>query len=703
MPLSTAAPVICPPKRFLACFTLLIFLAVFPGKLPGQSPDSASTTQKRTLRSIPEIRAISRRDAGQYLEVRIQATVIFHDPLLQRTFISDGETSCFMRLSNKMLNNPPPIQIGDRIDIVGRTFDDGFFPYVIASEISATQPGEVPPPKSCTDEELMFPDTDAQWIEVRGKILSFLQFEQTPAFEIQVGGNIFRARFPATLPKADLLQRDLLHTEVRLQAVAATRYNSDWQMTERHLWVPSRGNVIRTAPEKPRGEIPGSTAAEILTRNTDPKKPVRILGTVLHFDPENGAYIRTSNGSLLVKVYLDEALQIGDQVEFLGYPLVSDLRPILKAFEVVRKGTGPEPDAVEFDPSQKPPQRLHMDLVRIRGTLLDTTRAARGWTIRVKTGDQSVDVFIGPQAKIRETFVPGAFVQTTGICTVYGPRSLRSPRPIDGILLQTRNPGDIHILSPAPWWNAKRLGWASGIASAGVLAMLLWSFLLRRKVKIQTDLIAHQIQREAIFSERERIAGDWHDTFEQQLMGISLLLDHASSLPPEKPALLEKDLQLAKRILSLCRRESRATIRDLAAISGENKDLCDAITETVTPIAQSAGIFLQIATEGPAPPAHSHVAYHLLRIITEAVANAAKHANPSQITVSLRALERTLELQVTDDGSGFGETEIPSRQSGHFGLASMDQRTRKLGGQLLIESAPNCGTCITVTLPFPSA
>jgi signal transduction histidine kinase len=90
------------------------------------------------------------------------------------------------------------------------------------------------------------------------------------------------------------------------------------------------------------------------------------------------------------------------------------------------------------------------------------------------------------------------------------------------------------------------------------------------------------------------------------------------------------------------------------------------------------------------------------RIVQEALANAARHSGAPQARVSITRGDGRLTVVVADEGRGFDLAEVP--ESG-IGLAGMLERSRLLGGQLSIESAPDAGTRVTVSLStvLPSA
>ena len=83
------------------------------------------------------------------------------------------------------------------------------------------------------------------------------------------------------------------------------------------------------------------------------------------------------------------------------------------------------------------------------------------------------------------------------------------------------------------------------------------------------------------------------------------------------------------------------------------------------------------------------------RISQEAVNNAIKHADPRNITISLRRTRSAVVLQVTDDGKGIGGKT--SRKG--MGLQIMQHRANVIGGSLTVESQKGRGTTVTCTLP----
>ena len=87
----------------------------------------------------------------------------------------------------------------------------------------------------------------------------------------------------------------------------------------------------------------------------------------------------------------------------------------------------------------------------------------------------------------------------------------------------------------------------------------------------------------------------------------------------------------------------------------------------------------------------------LYRVTQEALNNIVKHANASEVDVKLRAENGQLILEISDNGIGFDTSQ---KFPGHLGLQSMNERMAHVGGTFTLESVPNRGTRICVTMPI---
>jgi len=152
-------------------------------------------------------------------------------------------------------------------------------------------------------------------------------------------------------------------------------------------------------------------------------------------------------------------------------------------------------------------------------------------------------------------------------------------------------------------------------------------------------------------------------------------------------------------------REMRSLLLALRPAALEEADLGGAIAGVCRAYSERLGIPVRPELELPGPGATAlpaAVEHAVLRVTQEAVANAARHAGPDQVTVRLQADGRRVELEVADDGRGFDVAARLAEGSG-LGMRTMRDRVTELGGRLTIDSAPGAGTRVRANFPLREA
>jgi signal transduction histidine kinase len=191
----------------------------------------------------------------------------------------------------------------------------------------------------------------------------------------------------------------------------------------------------------------------------------------------------------------------------------------------------------------------------------------------------------------------------------------------------------------------------------------------------------------AALEERRRLARELHDGLAQELAFIatqSRWLARQDGAPNQMDPLVVA----AERALD----ESRSAISALTRPLDEPLDA--ALAQAAEDVAGRVGVRLRLdLDEGIEVPVAMREG--LVRIVREAVTNTARHGNASFVTVQLSG-SAGVRLSVGDDGIGFDPAERDGRG---FGLTSMRERARALGGDLSITSAPGAGTTIEVVIP----
>jgi len=197
-----------------------------------------------------------------------------------------------------------------------------------------------------------------------------------------------------------------------------------------------------------------------------------------------------------------------------------------------------------------------------------------------------------------------------------------------------------------------------------------------------------KIESLTLQNERQRMARELHDTLAQGVAGLVLQLEaikaHLKANRTERAsAIVEQSITRARSTLA----ESRAAIDNLRAVPVH---VADVVREQVEHFKQSTGVTCDLdisVTENQLSP---EVIDHAMNILSELLTNISRHAQASKVKVSFSIQNKTLELEVRDNGKGF---DVKQETKGHYGLVGMHERARLTGGMLSIESDLN-GTCV---------
>lgn len=213
--------------------------------------------------------------------------------------------------------------------------------------------------------------------------------------------------------------------------------------------------------------------------------------------------------------------------------------------------------------------------------------------------------------------------------------------------------------------------------------------------------LEQETRTSATLAERNRLAGEIHDSLEQGFTGLTLQLETTASFatcPPE----VKSGLAVALNMVAFSRNEVRHAVRDMHSPMLASADLEMALKHIITQVAPTPE-YATIKREGAPRRLSSTIEHHLLRIAQEAIANAVKHAGASHLEIVLSFRETEVQLEIRDDGRGFEPAAILNGGIGHFGLPSFRGRASKIGGTVNIASRPGAGTRITVCVPVETA
>lgn len=215
---------------------------------------------------------------------------------------------------------------------------------------------------------------------------------------------------------------------------------------------------------------------------------------------------------------------------------------------------------------------------------------------------------------------------------------------------------------------------------------------LHENAGLHAQLVA-QARESGAQDERQRLAGEIHDTLAQGLAGIITQLqaaERSASLRGETEEHVARALRLARSSLT----EARRSVQALVPQELGRAHLPDALRTLTERWSQDQGISAQIEVTGTREPLSPAIEVSLFRVAQESLTNVAKHADASRVGVTLSYTGPEVLLDVRDDGRGFAEGAGTG-----FGLTSMRQRIRGVGGHVEVQSAPGEGTSVSARVP----
>ena len=222
---------------------------------------------------------------------------------------------------------------------------------------------------------------------------------------------------------------------------------------------------------------------------------------------------------------------------------------------------------------------------------------------------------------------------------------------------------------------------------------------LARRISSDNEERARELlglrEQRAQSDERARIAREVHDSLGHALVSSILRLELAARLvsrdPPEAEKLLREEIP-ALRAAWNEGRDLAFHLRPWEAVE-EGESLPDLLRRHSARFAERTGLRVALKVTGECTTPRSAVAFALTRIAQEALTNAARHAQATEVTITLAChSDGRLECAIQDNGRGFEA----QKQAWGVGLQSMQERAEALGGEFRVDSAAGRGTTITV-------
>lgn len=216
----------------------------------------------------------------------------------------------------------------------------------------------------------------------------------------------------------------------------------------------------------------------------------------------------------------------------------------------------------------------------------------------------------------------------------------------------------------------------------------------------QALMKADDAKQAAILEERNRMAGELHDTLAQSFTGISLQIEAAKPLLGQTSPAVSRILDHLKVLAETGLAAARQSVWALYPATAINTDLAQLLYESLEAMSRNTTTQIEVNVHGTPYLLPAFLSMNLLRIGQEALTNALKHSQAQAITIDLTydnsPTGQGVLLNISDNGCGFTPPRSLDAMNGGFGLLSMSERCNRIGAQLSIISAPGEGTRILV-------
>jgi signal transduction histidine kinase len=232
----------------------------------------------------------------------------------------------------------------------------------------------------------------------------------------------------------------------------------------------------------------------------------------------------------------------------------------------------------------------------------------------------------------------------------------------------------------------------------GRLAMI---YDITEKKRAQQEFLKQQWQL-AVIDERERMARDLHDNM-GQVMGFINFQTQAirQELVNEGIELVSDKLDQLIKVTQNTHAQIREYISSIRTSVNTERDFITSLKNDITNFEQQTGlpVILDIPDGLAEKEFNSTVMVNIQNIIREAMNNIRKHAHANVVRISFHMDKNQMIVSIVDDGRGFNMIKSDYTVKNKFGLDIMRERAALIGGSVNIESAPNKGSRIMISVP----
>lgn len=674
--------------------TNVLLQCVFYREFPRVPDDGAKRLPR--LNSADQVKRLTRAEAQLGYPVKLQGVVTA--VLDTSFFLRDSTGGIYSRWRPSSFDHD--LRMGDSWEIEGVTSAE-FSPYVAVARATFLSRGNLPEPLRPSWDRLWNGSLDTEYVEVQGVVI---EIESNLLTLFTTSGRI-RVQMLDMQPQ---LLAHCLNALVRIRGCVNVGRDIVTQQID-FGQIGLFNSQISVEEEAPTHlfDLPLKRASELLYYDYRAAAfhRVRIAGQILHeshgtcflLDGTNSLRFVSANGAAKVK------LEIGDQVEVVGFPELGDRSPVLREAVARRMGHEALAPALPLEEATLWNKKYDGRRVSIQARLINSETDRPEQILELQVGSRRFNCRLEMRRGKLPQITPDSTVEVTGIYAAQG-GDISSTPEINSFELLLNSPTDVQILTRPSWWTLRHTLTILGVTAPVVLIAFVWIFVLRRQVEKRTRQLAVEIQRHEqterqrdIEAERSRIARDLHDALGAALTQIRFLSirgSRASQMPEKSRAQM---LRISEKSLEMV-----SALDEIVWAVNPANDSLDKLVPYLCHIAEdffsSSTIHcrLDVDENFSSAPLTAEVRHDLYLAVREALNNIAKHSQATEVWFRINWHNHAIRITIEDNGLGF----LLSDPSNGDGLANIHHRLEKIGGHFECETHPGTGTVCRLWLPL---
>lgn len=693
---------------------------VFAGdvsRLAGEGKSKALTTLPLT--TTEQVRWLKPEEAARRhpVKVRVVVTFVLGQGNDVTGNVQDGTGGIY---AWHLVPSAPgqAVKPGDYCEVEGDSSAGEFSPGIYCHRLKILGRGEFPEPARPTWDELVSGSLDAQWVEVEGMVLSVTNQHLEIGAQ---GGRIM------CFVAGDEPLDQFLNAVVRVRGVVVADWDQARHVQGLHLNLPSKAFVSLETPPL-----------------TDPfSLPVRQVKELLFYDPGESAFRREkvvgqvigvrdgigylSDGTNGLRLNLKDAAKLaaGDLVEAAGFPEIDSSAepPLIALREAVVKltGHGPLPPARQIGPVNLLDSGHDSTLVYLDAELVHTSIYGADQILELEAGARTFFARLNTSAGTVPQWPDGSRVRVTGVY-LFNNGKANGRVEAGPFELLLNSPADVQVLELPSWWTGEHTLMVVSGMGVVILLGLVWIGVLRQQVdrrtgqlstanrsleaeiaerkRTENELVRTRLQH-LVEQERTRIARDIHDELGCSLSQIRLLSELSLS-----PNGIVTDAQANADKISAKALEATHVLDEIVWAVDPHNDTLESLLGYLFNFASDylslAGIRFRI--DAPTTIPHhvltTQVRHQLYMAVKETLTNIVNHAGATEVWIRVQSAAGRASFVVEDNGRGFDSAAGNGAAPGASGLDNMRRRFHEIGGDFVLESAPDRGTRVKFVLPL---